>query len=299
MNLHQLHEGDLRLTFTEEFAAIWSFEWIIDGVVHPLFRKVTPENGAVAGQAACFPLVPFGNRVRDNAFQFEGETYHLQPNTIEDPHYLHGDGWLAPWEIESLSRKRAELVYRHRLKEGSPYQYQTRQIIDLSSDQLEVALKVINSGETALPFGLGLHPFLPLTPLTTLRAKASQCWKEDHQFLPIEKVPIPAELDFNEAKTLPNAWTNTGFENWDGLAEIDWPERKLKLTISTDEADCRYLLFRPDAHFDPSYREDYFCFEPMTHTANGHNLGHRSGLKRLEPNQSMTFSIAFVPTHRP
>ncbi len=63
--------------------------------------------------AASFPLVPYCNRVSDGRFLFRGREVILSPNMPGDPSPLHGQGWLAPWPVESASATQAELVYRH------------------------------------------------------------------------------------------------------------------------------------------------------------------------------------------
>lgn len=35
------------------------------------------------GVEACFPLVPFGNRIEANGFRFEGRDYRLEANTTD------------------------------------------------------------------------------------------------------------------------------------------------------------------------------------------------------------------------
>jgi aldose 1-epimerase len=280
-------------TVATEGGVLWRLLAQIDGVCVPLMRLPPPGKARPALSSACFPLVPFGNRVAGNCFAFEGRSYELTPNTAGEPHYLHGDGWLSDWSIVDRTADCATLEFHH-VSPGSPYAYRARQEIRLSSQSLELTLEATNTGEAALPFGLGWHPYFPLTDATTLRAPATSYWTEREGFLPDENRGVPPHLDFRHAKTLPRRWTNNGFEGWGGGAEIVWPERRLALKIETEPLLSRYFLFQSDPAFDPAYRYDHFCLEPMSHSANAHNLGDGGGLAILRPGEAIRRSVHFT-----
>jgi aldose 1-epimerase len=155
---------------------------------------------------------------------------------------------------------------------------------------------VTNIGDFALPFGLGHHLFLPLTEAATLLAPATAFWTEKHDYLPGECTAIPSEVDFSTAHGLPARWINNGFEGWDGRATVRWPELGLALEIEAEPPFDRYFLFRSDLKFEPGFRADYFCFEPMTHAANGHNLPSGGGLKRLARGETLATHLRLRPT---
>ena len=98
-------------------------------------------------------------------------------------------------------------------------------------------------------------------------------------------------MRFSKMSPLPRRWVNNGFENWSGHALIHWPERKLGLDIQSDKHFSRYFLFISDTDFDPDCDFDFFCFEPMTHSANGQNLSNLGGLKTLSQGQEFRTSI--------
>lgn len=89
----------------------------------------------------------------------------MQPNKA-DPYCLHGNGWLAEWEILSQSGCKAVLRYIHRQHPSGPYAYDVIQTV--------LALTVTNTSGDTLPFGLGFHRFFPRTPQTRLKAEAKQ-----------------------------------------------------------------------------------------------------------------------------
>jgi len=75
---------------------------------------------------------------------------------------------------------------------------------------------------------------------------------------------LSSEADFRELRMLEtNAAINHSFEGWDGRAEIVWPSRRTSVQIAADTS--RYVLYTPASH-------DFFCFEPVDHAINAHNL---------------------------
>jgi aldose 1-epimerase len=247
-------------------------------------------------KAASFPMVPFASRVGENTFTYDGRDYRLEPNTDFDRHYLHGDGWLQEWAVEDKAGDSLTLSFEHAAGSASPYSYRAQQIITVDGHALTLALSVTNCGTVAMPFGLGHHPYFPMTPETTLCARAQRYWTEKHDYLPGLLEPIPSELDFSTPKPLPARWIDNGFEGWDGNAEISWPDRGLKAMIRAEAPLNRFFLFRSDAEFDPAYKADHFCFEPMSHTANGHNLADGGGLARLHPDETLSSRMSIIPT---
>ena len=290
MSVFALENERLGLQVGTDGAAIWRFFAKGESGEVLLMRPPAAADIRHAGQSACFPLVPFGNRVRGNRFVFDSVNYALTRNTDWDEHYLHGDGWTTEWRLAERTSCRARLVMRHAAA-GTPYSYEATQTFALDGSTLALGLEVVNRGTTALPFGLGWHPYFPLTVSTTLRAPASAYWVEGADWLPTVRAPIPAELDFTTAHELPRRWINHGFEGWDGACEIAWPDRGVRLKLGADELFRRYFLFISDPKFDPGYKYEFFAFEPMSHGANAHNLPDGGGLRRLAPGESLVGGI--------
>ena len=291
MSIVELLAGPYRLRLSPKGGAI------VDGTYSgvPIFRPY-PEagrDGIDPLKCGSFPLVPFGNRVEENRFSFGGATYALRPNTAWDRHYLHGDGWLSDWALTEAATAHARMVLS---VETDVYAYEAEQIFALDESGLKLTLRVTNRGQREMPFGLGHHPFFPLTPSTRLSAPARRFWSEKYDYLPDLEGPIPDDLDYSEPAGLPTRWINNGFEDWTGKARIEWPERGLALDLAAPGCS-RYFLFRSDTDFDPDFKGDFFCFEPMTHTANAHNLPGLSGLVGLGLGEShaLQFGLAAQP----
>lgn len=286
MDTLRLRTDIAELTLSTQGAAILGWTLETSTGRFPLLRPARHDGNGVPDETAAFPLVPFGNRVSGNAFSFAGRDFRLTPNA-GDRYRLHGDGWLSDWTIEITTGSSATLALRHQADAAAPWDYLARQTVTLEDRRLTLALSVENTGHVPLPFGLGWHPYFPLTPRTRLTAAASSVWLEGADHLPTEEVPLPADLDFRKAARLPDRWINNGFEDWNGCARIDWPERGLTLTIDADPAFFRYVVYRPDISRDPTYAGNWFCFEPMTHTVDGFRMAEMGGLVPLRPGERL------------
>ncbi len=279
------------LTVSTAGGIVWRFDARTAGGTVPLFRAAPEGAARAAPQSGCFPLVPFGNRVRGNRFHFEGRDHTFVPNMAGDRHYLHGDGWLGEWQVARQGEAEIVLGFHHPARDGTPYDYDAEQHFRLEGSMLTMALNVTNRGDTALPFGLGWHPYFPLTPETTLEAAARSLWDEDESWLPTTERAVFGDLDFSVPRRPPRRWVNALFEGWDGHARILWPERRLSLAIEADPLFSRYMLFVSDPAFDPCYDYGSFCFEPMSHSVDAHNMASGGGLRRLGPGESLSGAL--------
>lgn len=292
MSLFTLTNPQLSLKVSTHGGSIIQLVAHRNGADLPLLRpaKVSPDTPPL--QSGCFPLVPFGNRVNGNQFDFNGTRYPLKPNTDWDAHYLHGDGWLQEWRCAEHDDWHLLLEFSHH---HGAYQYRALQRFELVDNQLEVTLSVTNLGKVAMPFGLGWHPYFPLDEDTLLQANAAGYWLEEAQWLAGEhQADLPEDVQFSTAKTLPRRWLNNGFSGWDGQAKIIWPSQQQQLSLSTEPACAVYFVFVSDPKFDRGYDFDFFCFEPMSHAANGHNMADLGGLKVLEPHETLTQTMTLT-----
>ncbi|MDX3927665.1 MAG: aldose 1-epimerase [Shinella sp.] len=257
----------------------------------PFLRPAAADNPAdyTIDQAACFPLVPFGNRVSDNRFMVDGRECLLRPNTPHDPLYLHGDGWLADWTVTRAENGSLELDYEHTGTASSPYRYRAAQRIAVENGALSLFLGVRNTGREALPFGLGQHFFFPMTQAAIFHAAASGYWSERQGHLPGGCEDFPPDLNFREPAVMPHRWVNNAFEGWDGKARIAWPGLGLAVDIEADPVFANYMIHVP------SPNPTYFCFEPMSHLPNGHNMPDFGGLKLLGTDEELGGTVTIRP----
>lgn len=237
-------------------------------------------------RSACFPLVPIGNRVEGNGFELDGRRHAFEPNTAE-PHYIHGDGWLADWAIAETSASHVKLIFEQARPARSPHVYHAVQTMTVEGETVRLSLEVTNRGTETMPFGVGFHPYFPRTKGTQLSAPAETWWTERDGYLPGVRTPIPENADFSSARQLPRCRLNNCFEAWNGRADIVWPESKLAVEMRADPLFSRYMLYAPEED------KSFFCLEPMSHTPNALAMAGPEALHLVTPGETLTgaFSI--------
>ena len=141
--------------------------------------RPAPPSPAHPTDCACFPLVPFANRIAQGRFEFEGIVVQL-PAHPGEPHALHGDGWRAAWRCEQQDSVSATLAFHHPAA-AWPWPYTARQHFALLEDGLAISLSLTNTGDSIMPAGLGLHPYFPRTPQSRLTAPIGGVWQQDAQ----------------------------------------------------------------------------------------------------------------------
>lgn len=263
-------------------------DWLGGGKPRSVLRPYVHAEGAPppsTSQLACFALVPWSNRIDPGGFVFEGRAVRPEPNRPGEPCPIHGDGWQHAWRVAAYSDNGACLLLDRR--DGTPFSYTARLRYLLADSALKVTLEVTNTGSAPLPFGLGLHPWLPRRPGVTLQAGARGTWNRDSLGLPAEAIAVPESWNFAAARVLPEEGVDHVFRGWDGRAEVSWPDSRLALEIVADMD--YFILYAPAG-------KDFFCFEPVDHAINAHNLpggAARNGLTVLAPGRTLARRVAF------
>ncbi len=232
--------------------SIARFDMLSEGRQIPLFRPADVGANSVL-QMACFPVVPFANRIRNGAFQFRGRTITLKPNMKGERLPLHGQGWLHPWRVKQANDSAAELVFEHAAGEW-PWAYQAHQLISLDDGALEIRLTCRNVSAEDMPCGLGLHPYFPCSATTVLNAAVENVWTIDADILPVSRERATGRYDLRERRIC-GANLDNGFEEWSGRADIKWPDAGAAMTILS--AASRLQIFSPA-------QGGIFVVEPVT-----------------------------------
>jgi aldose 1-epimerase len=247
----------------------------------------TTANGKTdPNQLACYPLVPWSNRIADGGFVVDGRRIALSPNRDDEPFPIHGSGWQRAWQVQAHDEHEVSLVLDEAAPDGYAYRASLRYV--LHEDALQVELRVTNTGPFAMPFGLGLHPFFPRHGQVALHAPAPQVWINDgHSPLPVAFTDVPPAWDFSQERGLPDSGLNHGFRSWTGDAVISWADLGLHLHVETD-VDAFVLYTPADLGF--------FCFEPVDHAINAVHLpggAVANGMTLLPPQASLARRFVF------
>lgn len=267
-------------------AGIAAWNWKTEPGWTPLLR---PWDGRSEDRYtfACFPLVPWSNRITQGGFEHNGVFHPIHPNRSGEPYPIHGDGWLQSWSVTEQTADCAVLSLESHEFEGNPYVYICTQRFTLLSDGLSIDLAVTHLGEESLPYGLGLHPYFMRNGATRLRSKASGVWLSGADPIPVShSTSLPPTWDYNAFAALEGPLIDNCFSGWDGKSIIRYPDRGLSITMSVADCHGYSLMYRP-----PDL--DYFCLEPVTHPIDAFHMPGRPGLARLSTGQSLSLKTTF------
>jgi len=219
----------------------------------PVFRSAE-RDAKTSVEMGCFPLVPFSNRIRGGSFACGERRVELAPNAPGDPSPLHGQGWLASWQLDRVAPSTALMSYRHQAGEW-PWDYAAWQDIALDERGLTITLGCRNLSREPMPCGLGLHPFFPCTDETRVDARVQEVWTVEDTVLPIELLPAEGHYALRN-KAIDRAGLDNGFEGWDGEARLCWPTHIVQMQ---SEGCTRLQMFAPP-------RGGLFAAEPVQHS---------------------------------
>ncbi|WP_420479250.1 aldose 1-epimerase [Brevundimonas sp. FT23028] len=222
-----------------------------DGV--DVLRRM-PDGSTDVLEAACFPLTPWANRIAGGRFTFQGRGIDLPVLPAFAPHALHGDGWMSAWSVEAQNETSVTLLHRHQ-PDGWPWAYEARQVFSLTGEGLHVALSMTNLSDSAMPAGLGLHPYFPVSPDTRLTFKASQVWGGGEDEVPTSLLPVSAVQDWAAGPRVADAPFVDHAYVGSGPAVLTDGDRTTTVTASAN-AGWRHI-YAPGA--------DFCCIEPVTH----------------------------------
>jgi aldose 1-epimerase len=279
-----LQAGRLRLELAPDMGgSIAALDWMDGSVTHPVMRDGRAARNVL--EASSFPLVPFVNRIRGGSFRFGRREVRLAPNMAGDPNPLHGQGWLAAWQVAAASESRAVLCFRHEPGEW-PWAYEARQEFSLNPDGLFVRLSCRNASDERMPCGLGQHPYFPCGAETRIDARVDCAWNIDAQVLPTEKAPATGRYDL-AARSICAQDLDNGFGGWSGEAVISDPEWPFEVRLSSPGTRYFHIYSPPSGSF--------FAAEPVTHANAALNEPEEEwpmvGLKILEPGEEMSLDL--------
>lgn len=288
-----LSDGAAEVVIAPELGAgLASYDLVDAAERAPLFRPCRDLAHAQPFDLANNLLVPWSNRISGGGFHFGGRFHRLDPNLPGEPYPIHGNGFSRVWSVEEAAPESVVLALTS--NGPGPFRYHARATYALSAGALTMRLWLSNPGPEPLPFGLGFHPWLVRTAGTLLQAKAERVGLENSDHLPDGEAPVDSRPDWNFAtpRALPPAWINNAFFGWDGRAGILWPDRRLALDIEAEPRLSIYIVY------SPAGGADFFCFEPVTHPVDAHNLPggpEANGLTILGPQETMSAACRFRP----
>lgn len=256
-----------------------------EGRYRPLLRSWSGRITDGPFALGCNVLVPFSNRISQGGFVFGEHHHRIDPNLDGQELPIHGDAFMREWLIAGRDASTTTLHCPH----GSigPFRYDAKQTLLLSQARLVLHLEVTSASSTALPFGIGFHPWFPRSPQTRIRFSADKVWLENEKYLPMALIDIGAEgrWNFSAMTALPSGWINNAFTGWPGFCDVTQGPDAVSFRLSaSDNLDVAVV-------YSPGPDADFFCFEPVSHPVDAHNLPGMPGLAVLQPGETLTSSM--------
>jgi aldose 1-epimerase len=224
--------------------------------------RTMPESSTSPLDAACFPLAPYCNRIRDGRFRFGGVEVALPANFPPEPHSIHGLSWQRPWRIESEAANKCVIADEYNGSGAWPWPYRIEQRVRLGEKGCAVTLVLTNRGETPMPAGVGLHPYFRRREGVRVSFAAEHALLSDPECLPTG-VTAPAGhfADFRRGSALPAETIDHCFAGWNGQATIE--DDLGTIAIAATGAPHLHLYAPADG--------SALCLEPVSHTPDALN----------------------------
>jgi aldose 1-epimerase len=243
-----------------------------------VLRPTLPEAraaGDVRGHA-CYPLVPYSNRIADARLATAGHVVELGRNFGDHPHAIHGVGWQRPWRVVVRDAASALLAFEHAATGAEarawPWPFRATQWFALSADRsgatLTAKLALANAGDAPFPFGLGFHPFFPRTATTTLEFRADAYWENDATQLPVRRVAVPPAWRRGLLQARRDATIDYVFAGWNGAAALSDPTWPFDIEIAADRAAGFLVVYAPPDR-------GFVAVEPVTQMTDAFNRTER------------------------
>jgi galactose mutarotase-like enzyme len=222
-------------------------------------------NQMYAGNPLLFPQVSFSHLPgREHHYEWRGKIFALPQ---------HGFARRSKWKVADVNESRVvmELADSAETLNAYPFSFRTEVTYELRDGRLHYQQTVENRGEDAMPFSMGIHPYLPV-PITP-KGPRNECFVE----LPSAKRVI-TENNWTSWRT--EAFTKRKLPVADDvsgtlfLTDLAAPEISLvdplstvKITLNFAQAPAhRYVALWSKSTSDP-----FYCIEPWTALPNSLN----------------------------
>jgi aldose 1-epimerase len=211
---------------------------------------------------ACFPLVPYANRIADGTFDWAGETHRLPRNHPAQAHPLHGVGWRRAWSVTAADARAVTMRLVHGGDAAWPWPFVAWQRLALSPHGLTATLEIVGDGDRAMPVSLGFHPCFAAAE--TLAFTATGMWQADAAMLPTVPAAADALGDWRGGGALSRAdLVDHCYTGWNGTATI--ARRDGDVVLSAQGTPALHVFVPSGASF--------FCAEPVTAMPDAVNRG--------------------------
>lgn len=241
---------------------------------------------------AAFSLMPYSGPIFGDGFRFGGQWYPLARNIPMEPTATHGEAWIKPWRVEFESDSEITLAVDYTPSpDAFPFAWRGEIAFKVEAGRLAVTMTLTNRDHRPMPAGLGIHPYFPKAPGSTLTFDCTGVWPPDApEAVALRCGPLEPGLDFRDGQDVGPIVFDRCFEGWNGVARLVHPDG-FATTISADPVFGKLQIY--DAWDYP-----YICIEPVTNTNDGFNRaaldvpGHSVAI--LDPGQRLRGTVTIA-----
>jgi aldose 1-epimerase len=223
------------------------------------------EGAADPLDSACFPLVPYCNRISDGTFAWLRDEVQLPRNFAPETASIHGLGWQGSWNVVSSRDFKCAMEQRFdglgpRPWKGAidnwPWAYHAEQRVRLGEKGCAITLNLTNLSNVPMPAGLGFHPYFRRRPETRVTFNSNGIWLVDEAQIPTGEIALSDHFaDFAQGAALPAQTIDHCYMLWNGTARIEDDLGSIALTARG----------APFLHVYAPEDGSALCLEPVSH----------------------------------
>jgi aldose 1-epimerase len=250
-------------------------------------------------------LFPFGGRLRDRSFRWQGREYLVTRSMLEGGMAIHGFVLHRSWRVIEQSDSRVVGEFQASVDDPAlldewPADFQIRVGYEVRGRSLISEIELHNPSDAPSPYGFATHGYFrlpiggsdPEACIVTVPAEAT--WLLGPDYLPTgEILPVTTENDLRSGKTLADSrfdsvYTQVNPEA-DGTvqASICDPESGRMIRVISTGPFREFVLYVP-AHREAIAIEPYTCC-PTTFDLE--ERGFDAGLRILQPGQTESLKV--------
>jgi aldose 1-epimerase len=225
-----------------------------------------------------YPMAPWCNRVAAGRTEVGGRVIDL-PATFPDGTAIHGQVSRRAWQVVGDGRYRIAGG-----GDGWPWPYEVDQDIRIEGTGLELALRLTNRSDDAMPGGIGFHPWFRRPVRVAIDAASVH-----PSNLATEPRPIPVNgpYDRRRLEAMPDGLDATWTDLSDPPVVLEWPDAGIWATMTVD-APTRFIV----AASLPG--TDAVAVEPQTHAPDSIRRllgGEPGGLALIQPGKTLELVV--------
>lgn len=254
----------------------------------PILRPTLDLNNGDPLQSACFPLVPFSNRIRNGKFIFNEIAYELAANWNGDQPVIHGEAWQKPWNI--VKHAPNSIIMRYVGENWWPWEYEAQLYFTLLESGLELSLAITNRSNSTMPAGLGFHPYFPRLADTRMQFQSSAIWPPMGDN-PLQRIDAQ-HLSFNERRNINDYSLDHCFEKLNGDIIINQPSLGLDVRMASVSGLNHSVVFIPEE------KTDFFCVEPVSHITGAIGFDNIGSIAQVAVGDTLSSRVRISATLR-